>query len=255
MKRIFVIAKNTFKELKRQKVFFVLLLFGFSMLFISFFLYPLSIGEQSKIIRDFGLSAITFFNVLLVIINGSTILYREFDKKTIYLVITTPVERKEVILGKFFGLYFLILLNLFLMEIFHQILIFFTDGKFDLKIFIALYPFLFEIGIIISLILFFSTFTGTTFSAFMGFIFYVIGHLIEALKLFAEISKSYFLKIFSYFFYYTLPNLEHFNIKNQIVYREIPEKEYFLFVSSYGIIFIIFLLYAASLIFEKKEFK
>ncbi len=255
MKRIFAIAKNTFKELTRQKIFFIIVLFGFAMLFISFFLYPLSVGEQSKIIRDFGLSAITFFNTLLVIITGSALLHKEMDRRTIYLVITTPVERKEIIIGKFLGLFMIVIINIIGMEIFHQTLIFFTDRKFDLNMFIALYPFIFEISIIIAILLFFSTFTGTLFSAFMGFAFYVIGHLIESLKLFAEVSKSAFLKIFSYFLYYFLPNLEHFNIKNKVVYGEIPGKEYFIFSTAYGLIFIILLLYTSSLIFEKKEFK
>ncbi|MEO0289656.1 MAG: ABC transporter permease subunit [candidate division WOR-3 bacterium] len=255
MKGIIAIAKNTFKELVRQKIFFIIVIFGFSLLFISFFLYSLSVGEQSKIIRDFGLSAITFFNTILVIIVGGSLLHKEFDKRTIYLIVTTPVERREIIIGKFFGFLVLILINIIGMSIFHQILIFLTDGKFDLKIFIALYPFIFEISIIISILIFFSTFTGVIFSAFMGFIFYVIGHLIESLKLFSEISKSLFLKIISYFLYYFLPNLEHFNIKNNIVYGEIPKKEYFLFSTSYGLIYIILLLYISSLIFEKKEFK
>ncbi len=255
MSRIFTISKNTFRELTRQKIFFIIVLFGFVMLFISFFLYPLSVGEQSKIIRDFGLSAITFFNTLLVIIVGSTLLHKEMDKRTIYLVITTPVERREIIIGKFLGLFFIVLINIVGMEVFHQILIFFTDHKFDLKMFIALFPYLFEVSIIICILLFFSTFTGTLFSAFMGFAFYVIGHLIESLKLFAEISKSLFLKIFSYFFYYFLPNFEHFNIKREIVYGEIPDKEYFIFSICYGLIYIILILYISSLIFEKKEFK
>ncbi len=255
MRRILGVAKNTFKELVREKIFLIIIIFGFAMLFFSFFLYPISVGMESKIIRDFGLSAITFLNILLLIVSGSNLLHKELDKRTIYLVITTPVKRSEVIIGKFLGLFAIFILNVTGMEIFHQILIYFTDFKFDFKMFIALFPFIFEGAIIISLLLFFSTFTGTIFSAFLGFAFYVIGHLIESLKLFAEISKIAFLKILSYFLYYFLPNFEHFNIKNKVIYGEIPGREYFIFSTSYGLIFIILLLYASSLIFERKEFK
>ncbi|MEN3045460.1 MAG: ABC transporter permease [Candidatus Hydrothermales bacterium] len=255
MRRIFVVSKNTFKELTRQKIFLIIVIFGLTMLFITFFLYPLSVGEQSKILRDFGLSAITFFNTLLVIITGATLLHREMDKRTIYLVITTPVKRREIIIGKFFGLFSVVLINVFLMEVFHQLLILLNDRNFDFTMFVALYPFIYEISIIISLLIFFSTFTGVFFSAFVGFLFYVIGHLIESLKLFAEITKYPLLKFISYAFYYILPNFEHFNIKNRIIYEGIPAKEYFIFSSLYGLIYIIFLIYLSILIFEKKEFK
>ncbi|MEN3043691.1 MAG: ABC transporter permease subunit [Candidatus Hydrothermales bacterium] len=255
MKGIFVISKNTFKELTRQKIFFIIVFFGFTMLFVTFFLYPLSVGEQSKILRDFGLSAITFFNILLVIITGSTLLHKEMDKRTIYLVITTPVRRREIIIGKFFGLLSVVLVNVFFMEFFHQLLILLNDKRFDFNMFVALYPFIYEISVIISLLIFFSTFTGVLFSAFIGFLFYIIGHLIESLKLFAEITKYPLLKFLSYTFYYILPNFEHFNIKNKIVYEGIPGKEYFIFSSFYGLVYIIFLIYLSTIIFERKEFK
>lgn len=255
MVKIFAIFLNTFRELVRQRIFLIIVIFGFAMLFISFLLYPLSVGVQSKIIRDFGISAVTFFNTVLVIISGSTLIHKEIDKRTIYLIVSTPINRRSFIIGKFLGLFLVVFINLIAMEFFHQILIYFTDKKFDLSMFVILYPFLFEISIIISILILFSTFTSSIFASFMGFAFYVIGHLIESLKLFAEITKLKFLKFFSYIIYYVLPNLEHFNIKSKVIYGEFPERSYFLFSSAYGLIYVILLLYISIIIFEKKEFK
>lgn len=255
MKKILAVALNTFRESVRQKIFFILFIFGFTLLLISFFLYPLSVGEQSKIIRDFGLSAISFFNILLIIIIGSTLIHKEIEKRTIYLVVTTPVEKKEIIIGKFLGLFLLIIINIVIMEIMHQILIFFTDKKFDFSLFIAFFPFLFECSILISFLILFSTFSSSILSAIMGFLIYIIGHFIESLKLFAEISKIKIIKLISYFFYYILPNFENFNIKSNIVYGEMPSFNYFLFSISYGTIYTVIILFLAIIILERKEFK
>ncbi|MEO0263602.1 MAG: ABC transporter permease subunit [candidate division WOR-3 bacterium] len=255
MKKILAVGLNTFRESVRQKIFFILLIFGFTLLLTSFFLYPLSVGEQSKIIRDFGASAISFFNILLIIIVGSTLIYKEIEKRTIYLVVTTPIEKSEIIIGKFLGLFLIIIINIVTMNIMHQVLIFFTDKKFDPTLFIIFYPFLFECSILISFLILFSTFSSSILSAIIGFLIYIIGHLIESLKLFAEISKIKIIKYISYFFYYILPNLENFNIKSNVVYGEIPSFNYFLFSSSYGIIYTIIILYIAIIVLEKKEFK
>ncbi len=255
MKRIIAISLNNFKESVRQKIFIIIIIFGILLLITSFFLFPLSVGEQSKIIRDFGLSIITFLNIVILIITGGTLIYKEIEKRTIYITLSAPVRRNEVIIGKFIGLFLVILINLISMSILHQILIFFTDKRFDPEIFISLFPFLFEISIMIALMILFSSFSSYLFSSFMGAIIYLIGHSIESLKEFAEISKSTFLKIISYIFYYLLPNLEIFNIKNEVVYKNLPSLNYFLFSTSYGIAYTIFLLILSIIIFEKREFK
>ncbi len=134
MKRIIAISLNNFKESVRQKIFIIIIIFGILLLITSFFLFPLSVGEQSKIIRDFGLSIITFLNIVILIITGGTLIYKEIEKRTIYITLSAPVRRNEVIIGKFIGLFLVILINLISMSILHQILIFFTDKRFDPQI-------------------------------------------------------------------------------------------------------------------------
>lgn len=190
MERIIAISLNNFKESIRQKIFLIIIIFGILLLIISFFLFPLSVGEQSKIIRDFGLSIITFLNIVTLIIIGGTLIYKEIDKRTIYITLSTPCKREELVIGKFIGLFLVILINLIGMSILHQVLIFFTDGIFDPLIFIPLFSFLFEISIMIGIMILFSSFSSYLFSSFMGALIYLIGHSLESLKEFAEISKD-----------------------------------------------------------------
>lgn len=255
MKGLIAVSLNTFRESVRQKIFLIIVIFGIVLILISFFLFPLSVGEQSKILRDFGLSGIFNLNIIIIIISGGTIIHKEIERRTIYLTISSPIKRKYIIIGKFFGLFLISLLSTIGMTVFLQILIFLQEGKFDPSIFIAIYPFIFEIGIMIGILVLFSSFSSSIFSSFAGFSFYIIGHLIESLKEFAEISKLKFLKFLSYFLYYILPNLENFNIRAKIVYKELPEMAYFIFSTCYGIIYIVFLLFLSQIIFEKREFK
>jgi len=74
----------------------------------------LTIAEKDRIIRDLGLSSISFFGLLIAVFVGIGLVYNEMDKKTIYTIISKPIDRYQFILGKFFGL----LLTIYVIELF-----------------------------------------------------------------------------------------------------------------------------------------
>lgn len=89
----------------------------------------------------------------------------------------------------------------------------------------------------------------------MGAIFYVIGHASPDLKLFADQVKIPAMKYIAYGFYYIVPNLENFNYRIELVHKLTLQADQLLFSMCYGLIYTIFLLYLAIIIFEKREFK
>lgn len=255
MHRIRAIIENTFKESLRQRILMLLVVFTVLVIIVSLFMEPFALGEAPRILRDFGLAAAALFGVLVVIIIGSTLIHKDIEKRTIYTVITKPVKRSEIIIGKFLGLLLLLFILECAMAIIHQLVIFVYEGAFDPSLLLVIPFTMLEIMILLGILLLFSSFSSPAMSALMGIIFFVIGHASPDLKLFADQSKVPFLKHLAYGFYYVLPNLENFNIRIDVVHKLPLHADQILFSICYGLMYTVFLLYLSVIIFERREFK
>ncbi len=109
--KIKVIALNTFREAIRDRILYLLFFFAAVALVFSRLLAVLTVGDRVKIIKDVGLASISLFGVLMAIMVGTGLVYKEIDKKTIYTLLSKPIQRWQFLLGKFFGL----VLTLFIM--------------------------------------------------------------------------------------------------------------------------------------------
>ena len=89
----------------------------------------------------------------------------------------------------------------------------------------------------------------------MGVLFFIIGHASPDLKLFADQVKAPFLKYCAYGFYYVLPNLENFNYRLELVYMLPLPLDQLLYSVSYGLLYTVFLVYLAVVVFQRREFK
>ena len=90
--KTFIIAKNTFKEIIRDKVLYNILFFAILMIGASALLGRLSLGEQLKVIKDMGLACISLFGTLIAIFIGISLVFKEIDKKR-YIQSLCPVNR------------------------------------------------------------------------------------------------------------------------------------------------------------------
>ena len=255
MHRIIAILENTFKECLRQKILVLLIVFAVLLIVVSVFLEPFALGEAPKILRDFGLATASLFGVLTTIIIGSALIHKDIEKKTIYTVLSKPVKRGEVILGKFLGLSALVLVLVSAMLLIHQLVIFFYEGAFDPILLVSLPFAIIEVMVLLGILLLFSSFSSSTMTSIMGVIFFVVGHAMPDLKLFADQSRAAVVKYIAYGFYYVLPNLENFNLRIELAYGLPLYADHILFSICYGVMYTTFLLYLTALIFESREFK
>lgn len=115
MSKIVAIALNTFKEAVRNKVLYFLLIFAIVLMGFSAVISDLSIASPEKLIKDLGLASIDFFGFLIAVFVGVYLVYNELDRKTIYTIVSKPIDRTQFLLGKFFGLLFTIYVNMLIM--------------------------------------------------------------------------------------------------------------------------------------------
>jgi len=252
--KIFVIAKNTFKEIIRDKILYNILFFAILMIVTSVLLGRLSLGEQLKVIKDMGLASISLFGTLIAIFVGISLVFKEIDKRTIYTIIAKPVSRKQFLLGKFFGLILVLLINVLIMSACVMLIILVISNTFAWHLLNAILLIFIELILITSIAILFSTFSTPFLSGIFALAFFIIGHLSMDIKKLGEKSND-LIKFFTSAAYYMLPNLDNFNIKGKVVYDQPVDLEFYIFSIAYGILYITIVMVLATIIFERRDFK
>ncbi len=256
MRKVWAIAVNTFREAIRDKILYNLLFFALAIMVLSVSLSNLTLGQRVKIMEDIGLASISIFGLLIAIFVGIQLVYKEIQRRTIYVLLAKPVPRYQFILGKFVGLVITIGVNTLVMAItFAVILQVFAQTPLSLALASGILLIFLELMLITAVALFFSTFSTPTLSAMFTLGIYVIGHLSSDLREFGAVSKVAGVRELTAAVYYLLPNLENFNIKTEVVYDLPVDPMFYLFALGYGVAYISFLLLAATLVFRKRDFK
>lgn len=103
MPTIFSIARNGFLEAIRQPIYIVLILAGIVLMICNVNLAGFTMGEDDKLLVDLGLSTLFITGLLLAAFTASSVLSREIENKTVLTVVSKPVSRAALIMGKFLG--------------------------------------------------------------------------------------------------------------------------------------------------------
>ena len=249
------IAINTFREAVRNKIFYMLIVFGIVFALSSRLVGLLTLGDATKVMKNVGLASINFFSVLIAIFTGTNLIYKEIDKKTIYNIISKPITRSNFIIGKFLGLAYTLLVALVSMAVVFFLFLLISTGEFDWRILIYFGLLYLELLIIISISLVFSSFSTPILSSIFTVIVYLVGHVLWTFNEFKYKLVEPVARIVAHIFYYILPNLEKFNLRDQIVMNTGIDMNAVFISIVYGIFYIASLLILAILIFNRREFK
>jgi Cu-processing system permease protein len=252
--RISGVALNTFRESLRDRVLITLIIFAVLVMGGARVIQPLALGEEAKIIKDLGLSAITLFSVLIAVLVGGRIVYREIEKRTIYVMLAKPVRRWEFILGKYLGLMAVLVVSLAVMTAAFYVILLILGVGAPLYLLLAVLMTLFELAILTAVAVLFSTFSTPITGAVFTFAVYFVGHLTRDLRLLAAMSPSPVVKAVSYFSYYVLPNLSNFNIRPEVVYGAVLDPYALLLSGAYAVVYTATLLLLAVVVFNRREF-
>jgi ABC-type transport system involved in multi-copper enzyme maturation permease subunit len=190
---------------------------------------------------------------MITIFLGSSVIYRELEKKTIYIILSKPVSTLEFIIGKFVGLLVSMKINILLMTGVYLAIVAYKGGGFDYISLLSVILLLFELSIFIALTILFSTFTTPLATIIYSVIILYIGHSLSLLTAAAEKSGNAFAKAISFAVYYLFPNLEKFNIRNIVVYGTLPNAAQIIFPIIYALCFTSIFLWLANLALKKQD--
>ena len=253
--RVIAIARNTFREALRDKALYVLIVFSVVLVVSTRIMSPLALGEGVKITKDVGLSAISFFGMLAIIVMGTGLVHKEIDRRTIFVILSKPVSRYEFILGKFLGMADALIAIVLLMLVTLQITLLVSTAGFDVLVLKAGFLTYIELLLMTSIAVLFSSFSTAGLSAIFTFSFYAVGHFTGDILAFAARLPSPFAQHVCQFLYYLLPDLQLFNVRGMVVHGIDVPTEHLLAATAYGLLYTLGALLLSAVVFSRRDFK
>ncbi len=281
--RVRAIAGNTLLELVRLKVFYFLLLFALVLIGSSAFVVQLSFQEQFQVLKDVSLGAMSIFTWLLAVLATAMLLPKDIEDRTLYTILAKPVPRFEYLLGKFIGVLVLLAVATILMSVVFALALYgrqeivvgqlraeyaghpaeFADAVRQLHA--ATFSWGLAAGVVIiyvkaalfaALTLFISTFASSwIFTIMVSVVIYIIGHV-------QGVARDYWLstmgaglltKIFLGIVSLVFPDLQLFNLIDDIVVGNAIALAMFLKTCGLGLVYIVVYLLVSYIVFAGKE--
>ena len=268
MRTIWTVAGASFKESVRDRVPYTMVVFAVLMIAASYLISELTAGQDLKIIKDLGLSAMSIFGLVIAVFIGIGLVSKEVERKSVFGLLTKPVTRAQFILGKYLGLITTLAVNLTVMTVAYYAVLFYmdataTDGMraswaapaLDPRQLIAIVLIMGELALVTAVALLFSTFSSPLLSALLTSGLWVAGHFNGDLRQFEQVVDQPVVAWIARALYYVLPNLAPFNVKAEVVYGVPVSAAHVGFTLLYALIYISALLVAAVAIFRRRDFK
>ncbi|HXF05453.1 MAG TPA: ABC transporter permease [Blastocatellia bacterium] len=256
--RILAVARACWVEARRDRFHDSLLLFALMVIAAALLLGQISVGQERKILIDVGLSAIRIFGALLAIFLGLALTGRDIEQRTVYMLLSKPLGRGELLLGRFVGGAVTLGASVtFMTAAVLLALTFLTRSVTSLHAIIVPAAFLLYLQalLVLALALLFATFSTPVLSAILTFVLFLIGHLTSDFAHLAETVDSPGVALLCRMLYYTLPNFQNFNFITAVAHGQELALSLVGKVSLYAILYGGILLLVAVMIFERREFR
>ena len=103
MSKLYTLTKNTFTETIRQPVYAIIIFVALLLFFISPSLTMYTMDDDSKFLREIGLSTLFLTGLFIAIFSAAGVISEEIENKTVTTILSKPVQRPIFIIAKFLG--------------------------------------------------------------------------------------------------------------------------------------------------------
>jgi ABC-type transport system involved in multi-copper enzyme maturation permease subunit len=249
------IAGNTWRDAIRSKVLYVLLFFAVLLIATSATLATLSYVERERILQDVSLGAIRFFGAAIAIFVGVGLVHREVDRRTIFTILSKPVDRSAFIAGKYVGLVATLWALLAVMAACFAGSSLLAEAPLDRGHAVALGLIAVELAVVVAFATLFSSFATPFLAGCYSLGIYLVGHLTRDLYEVGRTADSPAVQQFTLWVKRLMPDLEAFNRTIEAVHGlPIPTGEVVASVVM-GVSWILGFLLVAVMTFERRDFR
>lgn len=253
LNRVAAVSQGTFRECVRDRLFYLVGVFGVVLVASAVLVSPLTVGGQAKIVADVGLAAMSLLGFLVVVLVGGHMVRKELDRRTLATVLARPVARAEYLAGKFAGLALTLLAMLLLMGALYVVALKVTDAPLAWSHLAAVYLILLELLLMTAASILLSVLASPLLGSVFALGFFVIGHLAGSLQDFAAAAPTASVRIVGDVLRYVVPNLEIFNLRAEVVHGDPVALGYLGLATLYAGAHVVLFMVAANAVFARKD--
>jgi ABC-type transport system involved in multi-copper enzyme maturation permease subunit len=254
--RIEVVAANLFREVLRDRVLYVLLIYGLVLALMARLLPEVAAaGAERKILADVGFAAMHLLGLMLAIFVGTSLINKEIEKRTLLVLMAKPLSRSEFLVGKHLGLSAVLALLLAAMTAIYLIVMELTKTPYPMQATLVAVGFLW---LLLSLITAFAIGFGSRMSSLLAVMMtsavYLMGTLSGDIVALGKLTENPTLIKMTQVVSLLLPDLSRLDLKNLAVYNVLPSLSTLGENAAYGVLYTVFVLTIASALFSAREF-
>lgn len=252
MSAILLIAKNTLRQTVRQKLFYNIAIFGVGMLLLAMVMGRVTFGHPDRVVRSIGLSGVSLALNVIALLLSVSLIHQEIEQKTVFVVLTRPLQRWHYVFGRYLGLLYALSLALLGLSLVFVATLYAAGGRFgesDVLVLLAALP---EAAMLGGVGLILSAFSTPTLSAGLALGVWVISASIDDL-LRLTVGADSATRVLVQTAHTVLPALARLNFREEAIYGIAVQSSEYWGAMLYSGIYIAALVALASLIFTRRE--
>jgi Cu-processing system permease protein len=251
----FAVALNTFRENRRDRILYVLVLFAALLILGAVVASDLTPYEQTKILLDLGQAAISLVGGMIAIFLGIGLVSKEIERRTIYVIVSKPVSRNSFLFGKVLGLTLTLSAAVGFMAATLALVSWIYGAPPGLALLQSVILLWIEMVLLTAMAVTFATFTTTSLAAMFSVSCWMIGSVVGQLKLIGDHSTNALTRFLLNGTYWVFPDLSLFDAKTRATYGIAMPPIDLAYSIGYGLLYTTALLLLASLLFSKRDFR
>lgn len=261
MTAVIAIAQTTVGEALRRRVLLIILFVALAFLIIAPSLHQLTPRGQTETLIDMTLGVLKMTAAILAVTLTVYLIPNEVDRRTIYTILSKPVERYQFLLGKFLGSVAALALMIALMTVVLLIAFHLQQQEASRQDYVAIVRasimYFFQMMLLAGVAMLFSTIFTPIVNFFLTGLVYVFGTLMNDIFEQLGAQKGGLSAVASRIAHFALPSFSTVDITSGVTQAEQAlrgsEPIYMLGGIIYAIVYTSILLILAVWVFDRKE--
>jgi ABC-2 type transport system permease protein len=253
LEKIFTVAYYTFKEILKSKILVSVFFAGLGLMLVTYIATEFTYGVPERVALDFGLGMLSISSLAISLFLGVTLLSKEIDSRTVYMVISRPVPRYAFIIGKLLGLLGVQFINVLLLILMTLISVALIGGEISSLVYWTVGFIFLESILMLLVVVLISLVANNVLSALLSFVVLVLGHAVKETQNLTFVKNHELLRFVLDFYHFVLPGFYKLNLKDFIIYKVSLPIDYLMSSLIYGLTYSGFLLIMIIFIFNRKN--
>jgi len=251
--KILTISYYTFKELFKSKILLNVFFVGLALMLVTYVATEFTYGVPERVALDFGFGMLSISSLAISLFLGVSLISKEIESRTVYMIVSRPVPRYVFIIGKILGLVGIQVLNILILSIMTLMTTMILGGEISSLILWTILFTLLESILLLFVVVLVSLLANNILTVIFSVIILLLGHSIKDTQEISFVQNSSFLKTLLDIYHFFLPAFHKLNIKDFVIYKKELALSYLIPNFFHGIIYSLALLMFIVLIFNKKN--